>query len=95
MNKNTIRRLRRQLERLRNKAKGGIPSDELERFAESLGRRRAKRGSEPTYVSELLIGTKPVSIPHHSRPLNRFTAGSILDDLESDLDKLEEIYGEE
>jgi hypothetical protein len=95
MNKNKIRRLRRKLAKLRSKARGGIPSVELERFAESLGRREAKRGDHPTYISDLLPDARPVSIPHHSRPLNPFTAGSILDDLELDLDKLEEIYGED
>lgn len=95
MNKNTIRRLRRKLQKLRNQAKGGIPSKEMIRLAESVGRKRSKRGSEPNFVSELLPDSRPISIPSHPKPLNRFVAGNILDALEADLDALEEIYEEE
>jgi hypothetical protein len=84
------RKLRRHLNRLRNKAGSGLASAELERLAEALGRVRSKRGSEPTWVSELFPDLRPISIPHHSKPLARYTAMSILDSLELDLERIEE-----
>jgi hypothetical protein len=82
-----IQKLRSQIEGLRGR--GGIKSDEIESLARRLGRRRAKKGKEPTYVSEVFPDLRPVSIPSHPRDLNRFTAGGILDQLESDLDSYE------
>jgi hypothetical protein len=35
---------------------------------------------------------RPLSIPSHSRQLNRYTAKAILDQLEEDLDALEKLY---
>lgn len=68
-----------------------MPSRKLEKFAKSLGRRLAKRGSEPNWVSDLLPNARPISIPHHSRNLKRGTATNILDAFERDLDELEAI----
>ncbi len=89
MNPSKLRRLRRKLEQLRRQSKGGIPSVKLEHFAKALGRTRHKRGSEPTWVSPLL-GSRPISIPHHSRQVKPFTAVNILDALELDIITLEE-----
>jgi len=91
MNPKKIKNLRAQLNQLRRQ--GGIKSRELERFAEALLRERHKRGSEPTWVSTRFKDIRPVSIPNHAgRDLNRHTAGSILNQLEEDLERLEEIY---
>jgi hypothetical protein len=68
--------------------KNGVKPNELERIARALGRTRAKRGKEPTWVNRSHPSLKPVSIPHHAK-LNRFTAGSILDALELDIDEIE------
>lgn len=84
-----IQKLRTQIETLRRR--GGVKSTELEALAQRLGRRRAKRGKEPTWVSEGLPKRRPVSIPGHPGDLNRFTAGGILDQLEADLDVYEEL----
>jgi len=84
-----IRRLRSRIEALRRR--GGIKAAELEALAEKLGRRRAKRGSEPTWVSDVFPDLRPVSIPNHPGDLNRYTAKSILDGLEADLDRHEEL----
>ena len=56
-------------------------------MAEAVGRRRGKRGKEPTWVSEL-FPDRPLSIPAQ-REQNRHTARSILDELEQDLDEIE------
>lgn len=88
MNPKKLRRLRQQLEQLRC-GTANMPSRKLERFAKSLGRRRAKRGSEPMWISDLLPQNRPLAIPNHSRPLWKYTADKILDQLEIDLIDLE------
>jgi hypothetical protein len=60
-------------------------------LAEALGRRRADRGSEPTFVSDAFPGLRPLTIPSHSKPLKRFTALSVLDQLEEDIAEWERI----
>ncbi len=62
----------------------------MEALAKGLGRALHSRGTEPTWVSERFPNHPPVSIPHHSRELNRFTARTILDQLERDLERLED-----
>ncbi|HEY7213801.1 MAG TPA: hypothetical protein VIC28_04185 [Thermoanaerobaculia bacterium] len=84
-----IRKLRSEIEALRNK--GWVKTAELEALARRLGRRRAKRGKEPTWISDELPDRRPVSIPSHPGDVNRFTARSILDQLEGDLDRYEEL----
>ena len=72
------------MERLRRS--GGVKSTELERLAKTLGRKRRKGGREPTWVSEALPEARPLSIPSHPSGVNRFTARTILDQLEADLE---------
>jgi hypothetical protein len=84
-----IRKLRSEIEALRKRR--GVKSAELESLAQRLGRTRAKRGKEPTWVNEELPETRPLSIPNHLGDLNRFTVRSILDHLEADLDRYEEL----
>jgi hypothetical protein len=91
MNRKKLGRLRRELDRLRE-AIGGLGQRELERFAAKLGRRRRASGGEPQWVSDAQ-GVRPISIPGH-KTINRFTAGSILDAFEADLDRLEEQFDE-
>jgi len=85
----TLARLRREIEDLRER--GGVRTIELERLARKLGRALAKRGRHPTWINQGLPGARPLTIPSHPRDLNRFTAGSILDQLETDLDRLERL----
>jgi hypothetical protein len=87
MDKRKVERLRRKIAKIRRT--GGIRSSELVRLAQQVGRRLHQRGREPTWVSELLPGARPLSIPSHAE-LNRFTARSILDQLEEDLDMITE-----
>ncbi len=82
-----VRKLKNWLKALRQA--GGIKSLEMEKFAKALGRKKSKVGKEPTWINEKFPNLPPVSIPHHSVDLNRFTAGGILDQLENDLEKLE------
>ena len=81
-------RIRRRLDSLR--LKRGIKPIKLEAVARALGRVRHKRGKEPTWVNENMPELRPLTIPHHSTDLNRFTAASILDQLEGDIDRIEE-----
>jgi hypothetical protein len=90
MDKRKLRQLRRRIEALRTRL-GTIQSRELESLAKALGRKRAKRGKEPTFISEWLPQSRPLSIPHHSKALKKGTASSILDQLEKDIDDLEEL----
>lgn len=89
MNKSKLNKLKKQLARLRN-GSASIKSTELKRFAKQLGRVRDSRGKEPTYVSELLPYSRPISIPDHPGTLKRFTAENILDAFEQDIYALEE-----
>jgi hypothetical protein len=65
-----IRKLRAQIEALRNR--GWVKTAELEALARRLGRRRAKRGKEPTWISDELPDRRPVSIPSHPGDLDRY-----------------------
>jgi hypothetical protein len=90
MNKRKLRQLRRRIEALRTRL-GNIESRELESLAKALGRKLAPRGDHPTYISELLPRSPPLSIPHHSTTLKRGTAANILDRLQDDIDELENL----
>lgn len=85
-----LAKLRQRINELREKS-GNIPPRKLESIAKALGRVRADRGKEPTWISRLLPNSRPISIPNHPGVLNRFTAGNILDQLENDIFMLEEI----
>ena len=89
LNIRKLKRLKRRLNDLRRR--GGVKSAELEGLAKGLGRfHDKKRGKEPTWVNRDFPELRPLSIPHHSTDLNRFTAGGILDQLEGDIEKIEE-----
>lgn len=88
---------RRKLNKIKQKvggfrARGGIKSTELESLAKRLGRVKRDRGKEPNWVSDQFLSLRPLSIPHHgSGDLNRNTARAILDQLEEDIEKWEEV----
>jgi hypothetical protein len=56
--------------------------------------RRAQQTGDPQWVNEEL-NWRPLSIPSHSGDMPRGTAGSILNQLEEDLFRLEELYGDD
>jgi hypothetical protein len=94
MTKKKLNRIRRKLDVLRAGA-AGLRSHQLVQIAKSLGRRRSNRGKEPTYVSDPFPDLRPVSIPSHRGTLNRFTASSILDQLDEDVFRWEEEFEQE
>jgi len=88
MNPRKLRRCEQRLTKLRR----SVPSaKQLEGLATSLGRKRVKRGKEPTWESMAFSNLRPVSIPRHSSNLNKFTAGSILNQLEEDIFRYKEM----
>jgi len=87
-----IRKLRSRIEALRKK--GGVKAAELKSLAHSLGRTPSNRGKEPTWVNEEFTAWRPMSIPGHPGDLARPTVRSILDDLEADLDRYEQLHEE-
>ena len=83
MNSKKLEELRQELASLRRR--GGIRPNEMESFAKALGRKQDPRGKEPTWVNPDFPILRPVSIPHH-KELNKYTAKSILDQLEEDIE---------
>jgi hypothetical protein len=90
MTQRKLRQLRKRLNALRSRA-SNIKSGELEKLARALGRKLANRGKEPTFISEMLPLSRPLSIPHHATSIKTGTARNILDQLEKDIDDLEEL----
>ena len=88
-----LKRLKRKLSQFRGHP-ANLKSRDLISLAEALGRSRIKGGDEPTYISEFLPHSRPISIPSHSKNLNKFTAGNILDALEQDIFNFEEELGD-
>ncbi len=84
MKENKLKKIEQNIRSLRNRS-GNLRASELEAIAKRLGRERSKRGKEPTYVSLDFPDLRPVSIPSHSTGLKRFTAESILDQLDEDV----------
>jgi hypothetical protein len=93
MNKQKLGKLKRRLNQLRGR-RGNIRSRELVKLAQALGRKRSKRGDEPTYVSVRLPYSLPISIPDHPKGMNPYVAGNILDALEKDILELEEMLSD-
>ena len=93
MNRNRLRRLWAELERLRRAPQKAAA---LEGLARRLGRRRARGGRHPIWVSEEFDGLRPLSIPRHAnRDLPPGTRHAILNQLEDDLLAWEERLLEE
>lgn len=92
MNRRRLYRIRRLLEQARRSQQ---KARDLEALARMLGRRRDKRGKEPTWVHDELP-VFPLSIPHHGgRDLAPSTRSSILNVLEGDVIAWEERLGPE
>lgn len=88
MNKIKLRKINERLQRLRLKP-NNIRSGELVSLARSLQRRPFERGKEPTFISDILPRSRPISIPNHPRALSKGTAINILDQLEQDIFEIE------
>jgi hypothetical protein len=88
MNRKTLDKIQKELDSLRQK--GGIKSREVKSLAKKLHRKLSDRGSEPTWVSTVYPEElRPLSIPDHPGDLNRHTARSILDQLETDIERFD------
>ena len=82
MTRNKLHKLRRELLRLRRSPQKAA---DLERFAKSVGRKKVRRGKEPTWESTE-FNLFPVAIPHHGgKDLTVGTKNNVLDQLEDDL----------
>lgn len=86
MNERKLKKLREQLELLRQ-SPTGLKARDFVSIAGKVGRVRDSRGKEPTYVrKENPALSPPLSIPNHAKELKKGTAISIIDALLSDLD---------
>jgi len=81
MTKKKLKKLRDEIRSLHDRS-GSICERDLVGIARKLGLYRAKRGSEPTYVSADFPEKRPIRIPSHPGALKRGTALGILGDLE-------------
>jgi predicted RNA binding protein YcfA (HicA-like mRNA interferase family) len=84
MNRKKLQKIKGRVDSLR-RSLGTIRSQDLVRLMKKLGRRRAKRGKEPTYVSDEFPDARPITVPSHPGTLKPGTANSILDDIEGDV----------
>jgi hypothetical protein len=89
MDKKKLQKIKKRLQALRLRS-NNIRSAELVSLARSLKRRLFDRGKEPTYISNLLPKSRPISIPNHPGAMFRGTALNILDQLEQDIFEIEE-----
>jgi hypothetical protein len=87
-----LAKLRREIENLRA-AKHNIKPADLTSMAKRLGRALENRGKHPTWKSELIPSSNPLSIPGHPT-IKSTTAMSILDELEADIDRLSELLND-
>jgi len=78
-----LQKLKLQLDSLR---RSQAKARDLESLASKLGRKKIKRGSEPTWESEVFAHLYPLSIPHHGgKDIPIGTRRSIIDRLEEDV----------
>ena len=84
-----LRNIKEKIAAYRKKA-SNLRHRDLERIALALGRKRVKRGKEPTYESTLLE-TTVVTIPDHgTKTVSPGVAKNVLDVFEEDVFWLEE-----
>ena len=73
-----------------------LSNDPLESIALALGRKRAKRGKEPTYESTLLGNVPVLTIPNHgARTVSPGVAKNVLGQLDQDVFWLEQKINEQ
>ncbi len=83
----TLKQLARIKELIRacRRGAGNLRHRDLASIATALGRRRSKqRTTEPTFESTV-FDTNVITIPDHSKGMKKWTALSILDQLEEDV----------
>ena len=82
-------RLQAKIDALREQ--GSVKPAELESIATSLQRSTSGSGKHPMWKSNALPSRPPLSIPNHSKELNRFTARQILEQLEEDIIQMQRV----
>jgi hypothetical protein len=83
MTRNKLAKLKQDLAAVRRTQ---ATAKDVERLAKRLGRRRKKRGKEPTWESEVFANLYPLTIPHHGgKDLASATKKNILAQLEQDV----------
>jgi hypothetical protein len=83
MNRKQLNKLRRAIDGLRRSSPKAI---EIQKLAKQLGRKKVKRGKEPTWESREFQDLRPLSIPDHGgKDLSPGVKHSILNQLEDDL----------
>lgn len=83
MNRRRLENLRRKVEACR---RAQPKAEALQALAKALGRKKANRGKEPTFVNTAFPMLRPLSIPKHKgRDLPTGTKNSILDQMDEDL----------
>jgi len=89
MTRKKLRALGRKLGQLRQSPQKAIA---VQTLAQQLGRRKVKRGKEPTWESDIFPDLRPLSIPDHGgKNLSIGTKNSILNQLEDDLNYWDEL----
>lgn len=88
MDESKLAKIRQLIDSARGRL-ANLRHNDLAKIAKLLGRKRSsRRTNEPTYES-VLLNTNVITIPDHSRGLNRFTAKAILMQLEKDVMQFE------
>jgi hypothetical protein len=88
MTRKKLNKLRAWLDELR---RSSPKASEIQRVAKVLGRKKVKRGKEPTWESDTFPDLRPLSIPDHGgRELPTGTKYSILNQLEDDFSSWEQ-----
>ncbi len=83
MNRKKLNKLWRQIEGMR---KTSPKAFEIQKLAKQMGRKKVKRGKEPTWESREFQDLRPLSIPDHGgKDLSPGVKNSILNQLEDDL----------
>lgn len=80
-----IEKLLREVRQLQGQV-GNLRSKKVIQLAERCGYKAVTRGKEPPYRNTLWPACAILTIPHHSSGLNRYTAKSILQQLEGVLE---------
>lgn len=91
MDKKKIKQLRKRLHGLLSRV-GNIKPRELERFAEACGYELVSGKREPTYRNRYLKTVPVLTIPNHSWGIAKYTAKSVLMQLERFLSEAENVF---
>jgi predicted nucleic acid-binding OB-fold protein len=96
MTREKLRKIQRQIDALRRTA---VTHSDVASVANQLGRKRLKGAmarKEPTFISTVFASARPISIPDHgSRNLSPIVKKNVLNDLEEDILRFQEMLRKE